>query len=262
MTRDPFAIEGPAIVSFSGGRTSGYMLYRILQAWGGSLPPDIKVAFANTGKEMPETLDFVRDCQENWGVEIAWLEYRERKVFAQVSHATASRKGEPYAALIRDRNYLPNPVTRFCTSALKLEPIAAYARSQGFEDWDEVVGLRADEPARLARIDKEKSTPLARAGITKGHIAEFWQSQNWNLKLPRGYSNCDLCFLKGAGQISAIMREHPETADWWIEMEEKIGSRFRSDRPSYAEMAEATRRQYAFDFGDARIDCYCSEDRD
>lgn len=32
MTRDPFLIEGPAVISFSGGRTSGYMLRRILDA--------------------------------------------------------------------------------------------------------------------------------------------------------------------------------------------------------------------------------------
>lgn len=32
---NPFHIDGPAVVSFSGGRTSGLMLYRILDAWGG-----------------------------------------------------------------------------------------------------------------------------------------------------------------------------------------------------------------------------------
>lgn len=65
MQKDHFKIDGPAVISFSGGRTSGLMLRRCLDA---GLQPDVHVLFANTGKERPETLDFVRDCGLNWGV--------------------------------------------------------------------------------------------------------------------------------------------------------------------------------------------------
>ena len=129
---DPFRIEGPACISFSGGRTSAYMLWRILQAHGGTLPDDVVVCFANTGKEMPETLDFVEECSQRWSVPITWLEYRPKiegkKQFAVVTHATASRNGDPYEAVITDRNYLPNPVTRFCTVELKIRPMHKYLR--------------------------------------------------------------------------------------------------------------------------------------
>ena len=57
--RDPFVIWGPAILGVSGGRTSGKMLRRILDAHGGHLPTDVVPVFANTGLERPETLDFV-----------------------------------------------------------------------------------------------------------------------------------------------------------------------------------------------------------
>ena len=69
----------PTIISFSGGRTSAFMLWKVLDAYDGKLPENIKVCFANTGKEMPETLDFVRDCQEKWGVDITWLERYAKK---------------------------------------------------------------------------------------------------------------------------------------------------------------------------------------
>ena len=58
---DPFRLDGPALVSFSGGRTSAYMLRRILDACGGRLPAGVHAVFANTGRERAETLRFVAD---------------------------------------------------------------------------------------------------------------------------------------------------------------------------------------------------------
>ncbi len=281
---DPFKIEGPALISFSGGRTSGYMLWRILQAHGGTLPDDVRVTFANTGKEMPQTLDFVRDCGERWGVEIVWLEYASNlepsQRWRQASYVTAARSGEPFKALLRDRQYLPNPVTRFCTVALKIFPLKFYASAVlGWDHWSNILGLRADEPSRVSRSRDSKQTwdnvmPLATAGIAKRDVVEFWSRQNFDLRLPNiggvtPYGNCDLCFLKSAATIQGMMRDAPQIADWWIKAEAEaealaskpMGARFRQDRPSYAEMAKAVREQRTFDFGtqDELIDCFCGD---
>lgn len=112
---DPFKIIQPTCISFSGGRTSAYMLWRVLQANGG-LPADTVVCFANTGKEVEATLRFVRDCAERWQMPIHWLEYLPMEPgFMLVDFERASRQGEPFEALIRKRQYLPNPVARGCT---------------------------------------------------------------------------------------------------------------------------------------------------
>jgi predicted phosphoadenosine phosphosulfate sulfurtransferase len=78
---DPFKIDDLTCISFSGGRTSAYMLWRVLQSNGG-LPSNAKILFANTGKECEETLDFVNDCATHWGVAIgssampmAWVRF-------------------------------------------------------------------------------------------------------------------------------------------------------------------------------------------
>ncbi len=123
--RNPYFIDEPAAISFSGGRTSAYMLYRHLDAHDGKLPDCCKVTFANTGREMPETLDFVRDCGEKWSVDIIWLElgeYFQAGVYVKgvhkgkpifkaetkiVDYKNASRNGEPFARLIDKRKYLP-----------------------------------------------------------------------------------------------------------------------------------------------------------
>ena len=269
---DPFKIEGPALISFSGGRTSGYMLWRILQAHGGTLPSDVHVTFANTGKEMQQTLDFVKRCAERWRVDVVWLEYYSHDEPSQrwrrVSQPSTigpiispSRNGEPFAALIRRKQYLPNPVARICTVNLKLKPMEGYAVSLGWDDYLNVVGLRADEPSRVARMRGSHAVPLAVAGVTKPDVMAFWAQQDFDLALAPGQGNCDLCFLTSAATIQGIMRDVPGVADWWVEQEANRAATFRSDSPSYAEMAKAVREQRTFDFGtrDEIIDCFCGD---
>lgn len=93
MNPSPYLIKEPTCISFSGGRTSAYMLYRILEANEG-LPEEAIVCFANTGKEEEATLKFVQDCSDHWKVPIHWLEYRVNKPgFERVNIETASRNG-------------------------------------------------------------------------------------------------------------------------------------------------------------------------
>lgn len=68
--RDPYRITGPAQIAFSGGRTSGYLLAQILAAHGGTLPPDVRLVFTNTGREHPGTLRFFHDVESRWGIRV------------------------------------------------------------------------------------------------------------------------------------------------------------------------------------------------
>ena len=272
---DPFKITEPTCISFSGGRTSAYMLWRVLQSNGG-LPAEAIVCFANTGKEDEATLRFVQDCSENWNVEVHWIEFQNADpAFKRVTFETASRDGEPFEALIRKRNYLPNPVTRFCTVELKIRSIHKYLKSLGWAhnesmDW---VGMRADEQRRAAKIADKSRIPLVTAGITKSDISAFWKSQPFDLGLPNMngvtmHGNCDLCFLKGGAQVLSLIAEKPERAIWWAKMEalalalasKPSGAVFRSDRPSYAQMAAfAVDQRDMFDPAEESISCFCGD---
>ena len=276
---DPFKITGPTCISFSGGRTSAYMLWRVLQSNEG-LPDDAIVCFANTGKEEEATLEFVRDCAEYWQVPITWLEFRDTEDrFEVVTFETASRNGEPFEALIRKRNYLPNPVTRFCTIDLKIRPIGRYLLSLGMADTKteaenmSMIGMRADEQRRAAKIADKSRIPLVTAGITKEDVGAFWRAQPFDLGLPNNngvtmHGNCDLCFLKGGAQILSLIAEKPARAVWWAGMEalalalasKPSGAVFRSDRPNYASMAQFANDQAdMFDKNEEAIACFCGD---
>jgi 3'-phosphoadenosine 5'-phosphosulfate sulfotransferase (PAPS reductase)/FAD synthetase len=259
---NPFKITEPTVISFSGGRTSAYMLWRVLEANGG-LPEEAIVCFANTGKEERSTLEFVRDCEQNWGVEIHWLEYRVGKPnFERVTFKTASRNGEPFQALIEKKNYLPNMVARFCTQELKVLTIDRYMKSRQQPDYLTLVGVRADEPRRVAKIrtQEDKYCPLADANVTEKDVWDFWNSNSFDLQLAKfsGASNCDLCFLKGASILMGLINQKPERAVWWASMEQKIGARFRSDRPSYQEMSNYQKDQHSL-FEDETVPCFCGD---
>lgn len=227
--REPFKMVPQTHLAVSGGRTSGYMLWRVIQAHGGTLPSDVVPVFCNTGKERPETLDFLDRCSKEWGVKIVWLEFRSRAKmgFDVVDYATASRKGEPFERLIRTKQRLPNVVQRACTEWLKVLTSYRYCRHVlGWEYFDTAIGYRYDEPGRVAKMGPDERTPgetgvapLWQAKVTKPEILAWWKEQPFDLCLPADESNCDLCFLKGLNQTLATIRHNPSVADWWIEQE-------------------------------------------
>ncbi len=223
--------DGNVQIAFSGGRTSAFMLHQILEA-NGDLPERVVVSFQNTGREMPETLDFVQECGERWGVPIVWLEYRaEAPFFERVSHNSAARDGEPFEALIRKRRLLPNQQARFCTTELKIRTAKRYLRSLGWDYWTNCVGIRADEARRLMEEGVKHGDrwtiwqPLAHAGVSKHDVALFWRQQPFDLRLPNvngstPLGNCDGCFLKSESNVAALAREYPERHAWWERMED------------------------------------------
>ena len=258
MSRDlsPYLLpSGNVSIAFSGGRTSAYMLHEILEA-NGDLPDRVVVSFQNTGREMPETLDFVQECGDRWGVRIVWLEYRSADPrYEVVSHNSASRNGEPFEQLIRKRKFLPNRVARFCTAEMKVHCLARYLRGQKWERWTNAVGIRADEPRRLTgAAPKERYVkwhPLADAGVSRADVSEFWSRQPFNLRLPNvdgrtQLGNCDGCFLKSEAARAALARDYPERAKWWADMEALAQS--VSSRPNDARFREDGTWQQHIDF--------------
>ena len=242
------------------------MLWRVLQSNGGKLPDEAIVCFANTGKEDEATLRFVQDCSEHWNVPITWLEYTGiDSKFKVCSFETASRNGEPFEKLIEKRSFLPNSVMRFCTGELKILTIERFFKSIGIEEFETMVGIRADEPQRIVKMRETKLMPLASAGVSQSEVQAFWKSNNFDIELsftdgvtPNG--NCDLCFMKPMHQVLSMVAEKPNRAIWWAKQEEMIKGRFSKDRPTYAQMIKFSKEQRdMFDKNEEAISCFCGD---
>lgn len=271
------------------------MLWRMVQV---GLRPDVHVMFSNTGKERPETLDFVNECSVRWNVPITWLEYRRRHLpkyrsperaavaarirqasgradlylphtpgvkepgYKVVDYNTASRDGEPFDNMI-DMNGLPNRTTRLCTAEMKIRVIKKRMLHLGYENWTVVLGLRADEPDRVARQRKppperwEHAMPLADAGVTEADVMAFWATQPFDLKLEQHEGNCDLCFLKSTAKRAAIVEKRPDLLSWWIRAEARSGDVFNRNSPPYVKLAVLPDAPSCT--ADDGGDCFCTD---
>ncbi len=211
------------IVSFSGGRTSAYMLYRLMQEY----PEDkLHVVFANTGKEYEETLVFVRECELRFGIKIHWIEAKvnpEKGVgteYTAVDFKSASRLGQPFEEVIKKYG-MPGMGKPHCSRELKIVPIRKWANDAvGSNNYEMAIGMRYDEMDRVA----DGWYPLVEWRVTKQMVREFWKSQDFDLQLPDYKGNCDLCWKKSLNKKLTIIEQEPESVEWWDRIEKQYGN--------------------------------------
>lgn len=260
--------EGNVLITLSGGRTSAFMLFQILLANGG-LPERVVIVFCNTGREMRQTLEFVRMVSVHFNVTIIWLEYRCRftgaphdprnKVFDSaahsfevVSHNSASMDGEPFIELMNYFQYPPNREADFCSHELKTRTARRFCvEVLGWKNWTVAIGIRSDEANRaLKKQPKERYRvwyPLIDAKVTKRDVSQFWNGMPFDLQLldvngvtPLG--NCDGCFKKSEKKRAALARDYPERAAWWAAQEDRFSGEFREGE-AWADLITYVERQ-------------------
>lgn len=274
MAGNPYFIEGPALISFSGGRTSAYMLKQTLDAHGGTLPDDVHVCFANTGKEREETLRFVHECATRWGVRVRWLEFVTdlRRVgaagrFEEVGYNSASRNGEPLSRLIERKQSLFSTLRgRWCTQHCKVGVMHDFMETLGFSsgDYQETIGFRADEYDRVYEMPRKALNegrrfgfPLASAGVRKQDVLKYWTQQPFDLMLPRGTGNCDHCPFVSEKSRIARARVNPEGLDWWARHEAE--RRFSFGYMSVADLRDHVENNPVLPMSDVEDDAADSE---
>ena len=53
--------------------------------------------------------------------------------------------------------------------------------------------------------------PSRRGAVSQNKMCmDFWKRQPFDLAIPGEWSNCDLCFMKGRGQLLRLIQEQPD----------------------------------------------------
>lgn len=226
----------PRIAGISGGSTSA-MLAALVD-------DGVLLSFQNTGREAKRTYEFLEELEDGLRRPIVWLEYRPplnpggapcESGFAVVDAGTCDRSGGPFEMLMEAlrafrRANGKGPIapwwrSRICTTYMKTRTARAYVESLGWSRWNELVGLRADEPDRVDRlrvgVPKRigREAPLFELGVTKADVDEFWEEQPFSLGLPAYMGNCTGCFLKDQADLSRALAHVETDAGWWSRME-------------------------------------------
>ena len=221
-------------ISFSGGRTSALMTKLLLEHQQKTdIYKEVIILFANTGLEHEETLTFIHKCETFFNFPIVWVEAVIRRGSGNgtrhkiVQYDTASRKGEPFEAMVQKYG-IPNNAGMFCTRELKLQAMTSYLRSIGWRknDYVTAIGIRRDEIDRVSKnaILNNIYYPLIKDfPTTKKDVLAFWAQQPFNLQIPEHLGNCITCWKKSKRKLFTIMQEYPNAFDFFEMLEQQYG---------------------------------------
>jgi hypothetical protein len=241
--------------SLSGGKTSSYLaahypadynIFALVRTNSKEvLFPDKKIrqiVSDRIGHEFIGTLEedaiiyTILDLEQYIGKEIIWL---SDKTFEQVIEDAG--------------NYLPNIMTRFCTSKMKVEPIAQWCYENTELPVNMRIGFRPNEMPRAQRMIERQidgiepfkfkvgqknnrnkwkmlpyrkcEFPLIEDAIFKDTIEEYWKDKPVRFAYQ---NNCVGCFHRNELMLKHMSKRAEKQFDWFVEQEKKTGNTFKN----------------------------------
>lgn len=194
------------ILGLSGGKDSAalavYLHKRI---------PEMEYFFCDTGKELDETYEYLDRLKARLGIKITVL--------------SAERGFDHWLDVYG--GVLPSPKMRWCTKALKIEPIEKFV---GEDQAISYIAIRADEQDRKGYISTKPNIkaefPFVDAGITKEDVIRILEDSG--IGMPTYYrwrsrSGCFFCFFQQKIEWVRLYDEHRDLFERAVEYEEKRG---------------------------------------
>lgn len=192
------------VLGISGGKDSAalavYMRDRI---------PQMEYYFSDTGKELPETYEYVQQLEIVLGKPIKRL--------------NSDRDFDHYLWL--NQGMLPSANVRWCTPALKIKPFEQWI---GTDQAYSYIAIRADEN-RSGYISTKANIkpvyPFIEDGIDKEAAQQILEDAG--IGLPDYYrwrtrSGCYFCFFQRKYEWVRLSEEHPDLFQKAIDYEDKI----------------------------------------
>lgn len=200
---------------------------------------------ANTSKERIESLVFMNDCDELYGLNLVWVEAvinQERGVgtgYKVVTFDELKKNGEIFEDGIKKYG-IASVANKWCNRDMKTIPMKKYADDVfGANNYSIAIGIRADEMDRISTSYRDNNIfyPLIERGIDSRYRNRFWADSPIRIKIPAFKGNCDFCFEKSRRKLLTIIREDPDVPNWWKEMESKYSHIPISGKDVYNGMA-------------------------
>ena len=190
------------LLGLSGGKDSSalavYMRDRV---------PEMEYFFSDTGKELPETYEFLDRLEAFLGKPIVRLNMNP--------DASQNRDFDHWLQLYG--GLLPSSQVRWCTVNLKIKPFEEYV---GADSAYHYIAIRADEdrvgykPPKISSLRNiEPKYPFKEDGITKEDVYRILEESG--LGLPTYYdwrtrSGCYFCFFQRKSEWVGLLEKHPE----------------------------------------------------
>lgn len=159
--------------------------------------PEMEYFFCDTGKELPETYEFLDRLRARLGIAIVHLE--------------AERGFDHWLTVYN--GFLPSARMRWCTKKLKIEPLEAFV---GTDEATSYIGIRADE-RRDGYISTKPNIkpcfPLREHGIDRAGVIRILEESG--IGMPSYYrwrsrSGCFFCFYQRKIEWVRLADEHPD----------------------------------------------------
>ena len=225
------------VVSFSGGRTSAYLVERMnhrAKKYG----IKVKYVFMDTGAEDPKTYEFIKNIVKHWKIDLVCLRVMvnpklgEANYYREISLDELKCDLQPWRDILKKYG-TPYFGGAFCTRAMKGMKTKKNGEGVFYQYCNEKfgkgnyvswLGIRIDEPKRLK--PKPELNYLADiSDFEKQDILSWWKKQPFDLEIPEWLGNCIFCVKKGTNKIALAARERPAQFEEFSSMLEESSVR-------------------------------------
>ncbi|MDE0484513.1 MAG: phosphoadenosine phosphosulfate reductase family protein [Candidatus Poribacteria bacterium] len=225
------------LLGLSGGKDSSALAIHMRDR-----VPEMEYFFTDTGKELPETYEFLNRLETFLGKPIVRLNMN--------LDPNKNRDFDHWLTLYK--GLLPSSQVRWCTINLKIKPFEEYV---GKDKVYHYIAIRADEdrigykPPKISSLRNIiPKYPFKDDGITKEDVYQILEESG--LGLPDYYewrtrSGCYFCFFQRKSEWVGLLEQHPELfelAKGYEKFNTETGERFTwSQGESLEELADPER---------------------
>ena len=206
------------VVSFSGGRTSAYLVY-LMEKKRKVLGWDVEYVFMDTGAEHPKTYEFIKDVVKNFKIKLTCLrtvvipEMGKGCSYKVVDINDCINDLAPFKEVVKKygvpKNHMPH-----CTLHMKTSPFKKYCADKfGKGNYVTWLGIRIDEPRRIKKDAKGIEYMASISDFDSDDVLNWWGDQSFDLgfDINSGWlGNCVFCHKKSNSKLALAAIDEPK----------------------------------------------------